>query len=169
MVNKCQSEANELHIGASHYISFISYMDRHQNKEGSGFVYKIWSTCRKCKVKVNHKIKQNLRDIFSWIIISLLRPSGPPCSPRSQQLLLPGPVQRRGEELGGGAAPGRAAAELPADPGLLLHRTPQHERRRPVPAHVHRRLPPDPADHGEGHGVFPQGNGRPNEALMCSN
>ncbi|KAG7235061.1 hypothetical protein INR49_003369 [Caranx melampygus] len=32
-------------------------------------------------------------------------PSGPPRSPRSQQLLLPGPVQRRGEELGGGAAP----------------------------------------------------------------
>lgn len=84
--------------------------------------------------------------------------SGPPCSAGSQQLLLPGPVQRWGEELGGGATPGRAAPELPADPGLLLHGAPQHECWRPVSAHVHRRLPPDPTDHGERHRVFPQGN-----------
>ncbi|KAG5854014.1 hypothetical protein ANANG_G00033000 [Anguilla anguilla] len=55
------------------------------------------------------------------------------------------------------SCPGRAAAELPADLVLLLHGPAQHERGRPVPAHVHGRLPADPADHGEGHRVLPQG------------
>ena len=87
-------------------------------------------------------------------------PPGPPRGAGRQQLLLPGPVQCRGQERGGGAAPGRAAPELPADPGLLLHGPPQHERGGPVPPHVHRRLPPDPADHGEGNRVLSQGKRR---------
>lgn len=90
-------------------------------------------------------------------------PSGSSCSSGSQQLLLPGSVQCRREELRGGAAAGCAAAELPADSGLLLHGAPQHEHRRPVSADVHRRLPPDPTDNGERHRVFPQGDFRVNE------
>ena len=92
------------------------------------------------------------------LLFSVVYPSGPSCSAGSQQLLLPGSVQCRREELCGGAAVGRAATELPADLGLLLHRAPQYECWRPVPAHVHRWLPPDPTDNGERHRVFPQGN-----------
>lgn len=96
--------------------------------------------------------------LYHCIATLTVSSSGPPCGAGSQQLILPGSVQRRREELSGGAAPGCTATELPADPGLLLHRTPQHERWRPVPANVHRWLPPDPTDHGERHRVFPQGN-----------
>lgn len=82
---------------------------------------------------------------------------GPPRGAGGQLVVFPRPVQRRRQKFGGGAAGGCAAAELPADLGLLLHGPPEHERGRPVPADVHRRLLADPADHGEGHRVFSQG------------
>lgn len=102
---------------------------------------------------------------MTWLSL-LFTPSGPPCGTGSQQLLLQGSVQCWREELSGRAAPSCAATELPADLGLLLHGTPQHECWRSVPPHVHCRLPPDSTDHGERHRVFPQGNWNSNYCLM---
>lgn len=99
----------------------------------------------------------------------LFTPSGPPCGTGSQQLLLQGSVQCWREELSGRAAPSCSATELPADLGVLLHRTPQHECWRSVPSHVHCRLPPDSTDHGERHRVFSQGNLNNNYFLFFLN